>query len=241
MGNFAGQLTAFMELTCHNCGATIPNEEINISTDLAKCTVCNSLHRASTLLEKVSVADLMTQPRDSRLQMQQGRYNSIELTLPTKGLTANAVFGIFFAIFWIGFVAVWTVLAAMGSPFFALFSLPFWFAGMVMAKGVITEITEVQKITFNNQEVTLETLRPIRPKKVVLDRKAIQEVKLQSALGASKLLKSFDKASKKGKTKLPNESPAIITPTKTYYIFESLSETEKQWVVRLLRQVLIGK
>lgn len=40
-----------------------------------------------------------------------------------------------FAIFWNAFVAVWTAGALMGGGIlFALFSTPFWFAGVMLAR-----------------------------------------------------------------------------------------------------------
>jgi hypothetical protein len=231
-----------MELICANCAAIINPEDVNIATDMAKCSACNSLHRASSLMEQVSVADLMTQPHNAKLQMQQGRYNSVELTLPSKGVDVSTVFAMLFAVFWLGFVSVWKVLASMGSIVFALFSIPFWFVGFMMLKNTINDIKEVHKVTFNNNEVTIEKHRPLFAQKEVIERANIKDVKMESILGIKNLSQSFKmKPRVNGIYNTPREYPAIVTTNETHFFFENLSEAEQQWAVRLLKHVLVGK
>ena len=44
-----------MELLCPDCTASISTDNINISTDLAKCEKCNSIHKASELVDKKEI------------------------------------------------------------------------------------------------------------------------------------------------------------------------------------------
>jgi hypothetical protein len=60
-----------------------------------------------------------------------------------------------FALFWNGFVAVWTAGAlASGGVLFALFSIPFWAAGISMAKSAIgrqfvSEKLQIGRVSWN--------------------------------------------------------------------------------------------
>ncbi len=229
-----------MELLCNNCGAAIEGQDVNIATDMAKCSVCNSLHRASELKEKVSIADLLVLPPKAKVIMEQGRNKSIELTAPANGLNAEAIGITIFSVFWLGFVSVWTVLATMGSIFFALFSIPFWVVGLFMAKSAINKIFETQKITFNDYEVTIEHIRPIFSSKLTLAKKDITAVKYTDVASAGPLA-GFSQMGGNGKYKgKRQEFPAIITPAKPYFFFQNLPEADQQWTVRLLKNVLVG-
>jgi DNA-directed RNA polymerase subunit M/transcription elongation factor TFIIS len=54
-----------MELLCNNCGAIVNAQDVNIATDLAKCSTCNTLMRASELKEYVDTADLLLLPANA--------------------------------------------------------------------------------------------------------------------------------------------------------------------------------
>lgn len=233
-----------MELICSNCGTTIRAENVNIATDMAKCESCNSLHRASSLKERVHLADLLVLPTDTRLQLQQGRANSIEIILPPTGLD-GAVIGLFiFSIFWLGFITVWTVFASMGSIFFALFSIPFWIVGIFMLRGAINRSRERQQITMNNHEVILEIIKPMGGKKTVIPRSEVASVEMTSILNGLDALKSIEYAQVSNSTKVGNKKadfPTIITTTKKkHYFFQSLTVPEKEWAVKLMNHILVG-
>lgn len=73
------------------------------------------------------------------------------LVVPRVGLRSPALwFSGGFTVFWLGFVAFWTVSAlAMGAPiFFAMFSLPFWIVGFVMIRVLL-------KPAFSHTELTM--------------------------------------------------------------------------------------
>jgi hypothetical protein len=73
-----------------------------------------------------------------------------------RGLTGQKVFMMFFAGFWLSFVTVWTAGAAMGSPFFALFSIPFWLVGFGMVAGVFKSLVAGERLTMDRAQWTLE-------------------------------------------------------------------------------------
>jgi eukaryotic-like serine/threonine-protein kinase len=76
-------------------------------------------------------------PVGSRVFLEEGEDHLRIAIPPAKFDTASISTG-GFALFWNGFVAVWTAGAlASGGILFALFSIPFWAAGISMAKAAI--------------------------------------------------------------------------------------------------------
>jgi hypothetical protein len=69
------------------------------------------------------------QPLGSRVRLQRDR-RCLRLELPPSGLSAGLWPLLFFALFWNGFVLLWTLGALMGSVFFTLLSIPFWLVGI---------------------------------------------------------------------------------------------------------------
>jgi hypothetical protein len=230
-----------MELICSNCGASINPQDINIATDLAKCSACNTLHRASELTEKVNMADLLVMPLGAKVQMQQGFNKSIELTSPANGFGVEAIGIGIFSIFWIGFIIVWTTFALYGFPPMALFSIPFWIAGFFLAKSTINKIFESQKIVMNDYEVTIEHNRPIFSSKVSISKADIIDVKYTDMATAGPLASlSQLSTNNRNRGKLP-EYPTIVAKGKPHYFFQNLPEADQKWAVRLLKHVLVGK
>lgn len=232
-----------MELLCNNCGATIQAQDVNIATDIAKCNSCNSLQRASELKEHVRLADLLVLPPGAKVQMQQGFNKSIELTAPKKGVTGEAIGLIIFSIFWIGFITVWTGFAVFGGIYFmALFSIPFWVVGFFMVKAAINIIFESQKVTLTDKEVIIEQSRPIFSQKISVLKSDIIDVKYTDMVSSGPLASMMqgEFGSPNSRAHKVKNYPAIVTKAKTHFFFNNLPETDQKWVVRLLKNVLVG-
>lgn len=206
---------------------------------MAKCSNCNSLHRASELRENVNVTDLLVLPPGARVIMEQGRNKSIELTAPAGGFNAEAMGITIFAVFWLGFVSFWTIMASMGSIFFAMFSIPFWIAGIYMARMAFNKIFETQKIVFNDYEVTLTEKRPFGGKQTTISKDDITNVLMTDSISAGPFA-SFAQSSSRNRRGQQTDYPAIITKAKPHFFFQNLPKAEQEWAVRLLKQVLVG-
>jgi serine/threonine protein kinase len=76
-------------------------------------------------------------PRFSRIRVE-SEGDSVLLAIPERGaLGTPAVFG-GFSLFWLAFVAFWTVLTVrLGAWPMSLFSIPFWLAGFYMARRAL--------------------------------------------------------------------------------------------------------
>lgn len=231
-----------MELLCSNCGAVILAQDVNIAANMAKCSSCNSLLRASELKEKVNISKLLQLPAGAVVQLQQGFNKSIELTVPAQGVTGEAIGLIIFSIFWLGFITVWTGFALFGGlSVMALFSIPFWIVGVFIVKSAFNKIFESQKLILDDNEVTIERIRPIFSNKVTIRRSEITDVKYtdMSSEGSFASMAQGDFSANKRRHVLKNY-PVIITKAKRYYFFNNLRQADQMWVVRLLKNVIVG-
>lgn len=82
-------------------------------------------------------------PAGSRVMVERDRANRLlRIVIPAKGFSGNALSKGAFAVAWTGFTAFWTVgVLTGGAPVvFSLFSLPFWAAGVQMARSTADEV-----------------------------------------------------------------------------------------------------
>ncbi len=224
-----------MNLRCTSCNREINSENINITTDLAKCGKCGAIHKVSLLVNPVKKEDL-NPPIGSKIIMKKGINGNIIFTYPKKGFSRSLIPQLFFTTVWLSFITFWTWGASQGSIIFALFSIPFWFVGINMLAGILNEATELQTITINKYKLSVKRQRAIRPQFFETDLKNIQSVKLKglkknglSMFGnvrhMMKMQRSFGS---------PIELPAIITGLKTEYFFDEANDAEQEWVISVL-------
>lgn len=224
------------ELLCPNCNKTIDSDNINITTDLAKCGHCGTIAKASLLVSAQDDKSLSTPPKGSAIKVTKEMGDTIKLFVPKKGVTASDIPQLLFSIIWLGFISFWTWGASQGSIFFALFSIPFWLAGFAMLSGIINTINETQTLTISKSQLTLEKTRPIFGKRFEFNLSDIQEIKtthmkvgpfsafsnpsylwrLQWSFGAGLVL------------------PAIISGSGTEYFCETANDAEQDWVTKFL-------
>lgn len=82
-------------------------------------------------------------PAGSRVLVERDRANRLlRIIIPAKGFSGNALSKGAFAMAWTGFTAFWTlgVLTGGAPVVFSLFSLPFWAAGVQMARSTADEV-----------------------------------------------------------------------------------------------------
>jgi hypothetical protein len=231
-----------MELICPNCKATISPDNVNISSDLAKCDKCNSIHKASELADSKSIDKINNPPNGTKMTIKKGFDDSIELFYPKQGFKASMIFQVFFTLFWVGFVGFWTFMAAQGSILFVMFSIPFWLVGFGMLTGLINSISETQTLKLSRTTLTLKKDRPISPKTYEISIKDIESIKMKnlkmnnpfSMFGNFRLMFKMQKSFGMGGI----EMPAIITGAKTEYFFEDANDAEQEWVTTTLDNII---
>lgn len=230
-----------MELICPDCKATISPDSVNISSDLAKCDKCNSIHKASDLADSKSIDKINNPPTGTKMTIKKGFDDSIEMFYPKKGFTASVIPQLFFTIFWLGFISFWTWGASQGSVIFALFSIPFWLVGFGMLGGLINSISETQTLKISRTSLTLKKERPIRPKNFEIKIKDIQSIRMKnlkmntfSMFGNFNMMMKMQKSFSMGGI----EMPAIISGVKTEYFFEDANDAEQEWVTTTLDSII---
>jgi len=84
---------------------------------------------------------------------------SLSLTAPPAGFCMVSIFLVGFVTFWLSFVAVWTAAAYWGgAPWpFVLFSIPFWCAGVFLAKIAFSLIFVSEELILGQQTFSLHT------------------------------------------------------------------------------------
>lgn len=229
-----------MELACPNCITLINPEHINIASDLAKCTSCNTIHKASALIQGQGKKTI-NPPTGTKITFKKGFDDSIEFFYPKKGFTTSAIPKLIFIVFWLGFVSVWTWMASGASVVFAMFSIPFWLVGFGMLIGLIFSTSESQTLKISRTALTLERIRPFRSKIFKAPVKDIQSIRMQAPNHNS--LSNISNAKVAFKTQRFNaigghKVPAIISGVKTEYFFESATTAEQEWVTSTLNAII---
>lgn len=84
--------------------------------------------------------------------------NYLEILMPRKGVGTEVVSLTLFAIAWNSFLVMWTGVAVFSVPFginifFALFSLPFWGAGINLAWLILSTVFRRVRLCVNQQQI----------------------------------------------------------------------------------------
>ena len=234
-----------MKVICPTCSQEISVEDINIKTDLAKCAQCNSLFKASDLIEEINKSIIEKTfadqpPLGSSLKVASASPSSLLIHLPAKGFKGGHIFLAGFTTFWLGFVAFWTWGASQGSIFFALFSIPFWLVGFAMAISLLNGIKSEQIIKVSSNSLTLSKKRPILGKTYTFNVKEIDGVKMENVMITPFNMMNFSSSisSQKGAKNNWHNTPTIFVGPKKYYFFENALPDEQEWVVFIVNKSL---
>lgn len=128
-------------------------------------------------------AEIFLKPKFSRTSLQKTP-EEIEVLVPAFGFTAQLPFLIFFALFWNGFLVVWTG-ASLSIPFpvniiFSLFSIPFWTVGLYLIGGILFTLWGKTRLRITSRQISLtyECLGIKYPKPQAAARQAISAIEL---------------------------------------------------------------
>src|SRR5262245_10612501 len=101
-----------MHLTCPDCGAAVPAQDINIDKGLAKCSACGALIDVEKALGRTqpqpSVVARPPVPQPSTITVED-LGNGVRIT--RRWFTWAAVILTFFCVFWVGFLIFWYSMA----------------------------------------------------------------------------------------------------------------------------------
>jgi hypothetical protein len=233
-----------MQLQCEKCGTALKPENINVATDIAQCAACGNISKLS-LLANIQIDSNgttstrhqpfdPTPPRGSKVILTPTGHNQLEITLPPKGTKGPQIFMAIFAIFWLSFVSVWTVLAATSSIIFAAFSIPFWIVGIFMLIGVFKSRKLIEKISFfsNRIEITSNNIFS-KTKTIEIPLNEIDTVRMWSKMATINEMQISINASnttRNGKSSYLN-TPALFCGMQKYPFFQTADESEQYWII----------
>lgn len=232
-----------MSLVCSKCESDIDSKLANVQTDLVQCPNCHSIHKVSELIETKELVQQsyeLSQPSGSNIDVFNTR-STMEMIIPPRKLNALDLFPLGFSVAWLSFITFWTFMAAQGSIFFALFSIPFWIVGLSMLSGVITSVTEQQTIELDIYNLKI-TKKSLLSKNVVeidlqdIDAIGMKNIKITQAFKAIGRIGSHSNNRSKGnKPLLPTISHGIKDTT----ILENVTDVEMKWGLDLLKVAMM--
>jgi len=225
-----------MTFNCSKCQSEIKSENINITTDIAKCQNCGNISKASNLT-KVDRPFSKTPPLGSKIEVIKGYGDEIEFILPKKGFTARSIPTLFFGLIWLSFLTFWTIMASKASIIFDAFSIPFWLAGFSLIYGVLKSVTTSQSLKIDRINLSLIKKSIFGNKIFKYSLNEILAINMSKPLSKNPLM-AFSNI---GNQKRPGEVmnyPNLVTTEKSILFFESATLIEQQWLVNYLTKEL---
>ena len=163
------------------------------------------------------------------------------ITLKPAGFTASTAGIIFFALFWNGFLVVWTTMALMASFLFALFSIPFWLVGLAMIAGIVTNLFGYQEILIRRKNMVVRKFTVGFKIEHTIDYNTLNSIELEKFTKYSNRTKNSFKLAASGANDsgLNSKTVAISHSDKELFIGEHLNESDKEWLVEHLNNEIV--
>ena len=157
------------------------------------------------------------QPSGSKIRLNRSRQR-LSLYIPPTGLRGEAASIAIFALFWNGFIFVWTSAALLGGApiFFVLFSLPFWAIGAGMMWMVLNALA-------------MKTRLEVEGDRFYLTRQLFNWK--QEHTGAARDLYGVELTTAYTQNSRPVKTIALSAGTQIHKFGTTLSNPEKAWVV----------
>ena len=105
-----------------------------------------------------------------------------------------------------------------------------------MVIGIINTANEIQILSLDKYKLTVQKLRPIKPKIFTTELKDIQSIKMKNiSMNPFSIFANFRYMMKmQSSFAFSIEVPAIITAYKTKYFFDEANDAEQEWVTNIL-------
>jgi len=222
-----------MNLICPNCKSKIVSKHVNVSKDLTKCFKCNSVFKASELVD-IDLLKKVNKPlENTRIEIIKDT-ESIKIIYPSKGLQLSHIPQFIILLLMISFFSFWTFKTIETGSSFAIFSILFWIIIYGMLCASINSIFESQTLILTTELLTLKRKRLIKSITINIQ---IQNLQL---IGWKKLKTHFFSILKNPKIILLSfrsrkafevEIPTIIAGPIDKHFFEFANTTEQELVI----------
>lgn len=167
-------------LTCKNCSASIPEENIINDGRIAVCEFCDTVHHLSQetlpFPEKPKRQDKQKRSIPDKFNLEQ-QAEGLELSYRWLGKQHKGL--LIFAIFWNGFLAIFIpAILSSGEVFPLLFMIPFILVGVGFAYYVLTGFMNRTTIMIRREglEITHAPIPMFGASDKAIDRRAIEQV-----------------------------------------------------------------
>lgn len=230
-----------MKLVCPKCHSPIGAENVNVATDLAKCTMCNEIFKASDLVADVDLSRDLQPPVGSKIVVD--LYTSEHTVfIPSRGFRWSDLYTILFATFWCAFIAFWSWGASRASLLFAAFSIPFWIVGIAMWTGILVGATETQTIDLDYDALVLSKRAILFSRTRAIPYAEIGGIDTETPnprnpFRSLQYMRPYSRISRSMGMPLPT----ISHGTKKVHFAEYVSEAEMEWLVRMLKALVYRK
>ncbi|MFE4107739.1 serine/threonine protein kinase [Almyronema epifaneia] len=167
------------------------------------------------------------QPKGSQIKLARTR-SQLTLEIPPVGLRTETLTLGGFAIFWNGFVLLWTIGATWGAAssgfwIFPLFSIPFWLVGFGMAAFVLNGLLGRTRLEINWKQFRLE-------------RQLLGWQRQVS--GEFRDLAPFELRTAYSQDERPVKAITLVEGINTHKFGTMLSSAEKEWLLQELNQFI---
>lgn len=235
-------------LFCPNCGSQILSSQVNIQANIAKCTSCESVFPANNLLNSTTehYRGKLYPPHGSKIEIFENEAGNVELRLPPKGISGQTGFISFFAVAWLSFITFWTYMSVTmvpfpGNIFFAMFSIPFWYVGIMMAYSVMNALREYQILEVQDDRFLVRKVRPINSQSQEIPYERLDQIGLVK-MDEKKAFYSMDKMKsiRSSNDNTPQEMPTVPTfqmGIEKVNFFEYVEPEEAAWLIQTLNDL----
>ena len=164
-----------MALTCPNCHFMITEANVNVASDIAKCTACGEVFQPSQVMGGPGAGRAPAQsgeqppipdgpPHGTRVVLEDYG-DSLSVRFPPTGFSVGILFLMFFAIAWWSFLIVFVVMGVVGSAvmgglpglFMLLFLTPFFAVGIGMLFGILWPFFGRTTVRLDRRECTCKS------------------------------------------------------------------------------------
>lgn len=122
-----------MTPACPACRAPIPEDDINVATDVAMCRACNKVHSLAHLRDRVALGDVSLSAPPQGVHVEDDGSRTVVRT--SLRSLPNAAAALAFAVFWNGIVSVFVLVNLAATLKHLGVSLPAWFPAPEVANG----------------------------------------------------------------------------------------------------------
>lgn len=169
-------------------------------------------------LARREAVQLAPRPFDTRVELDVSP-EQLSLTIPPLRPTPLHLAPLGFAGFWLAFVAFWTWGASHGSVLFAMFSLPFWAAGLGMLARFGLPLIQKTRLTLKRAVGELE-VTPFGK------RRTLQTAELRVRIGENVRLRQQGMQAEK----TPGQALLLEHGVDTMALLDGFSPQEQRWI-----------